>query len=88
MDSTEVLPFRGSHLRASLGGTRWRVCKESDYEGVDADYEESAELVKPKRAFGRRRRHCEDGSCLPVDGHSGIWLRVDLVVVQSFEMLL
>jgi hypothetical protein len=45
MHSTQVLPFRCTHLGASDGGA-WRVVGEQPHnDGVDLLYEEAAKLV-------------------------------------------
>lgn len=87
MDSAEILPFGGPHLR-TCGGGAWRVVREEgDDDGVDLLREEAAELVQPQRpldVIGRLRqleRH------LPVYCYGTV--RADWVgeeVVEGFEV--
>lgn len=56
MDSTEILPVGGAHLRAELGRTRRIFGKESDDEIIDFHRKETAEFVKPERSLDTFRR--------------------------------
>lgn len=55
VDSTEILPLAGTHLRAGMGAAGWSVGKEGDNDGVGLLDQEAAELIQPDlaRCVGR-----------------------------------
>lgn len=46
----QILPFRGAHLRASLGGAGWVFVEEADEDFVGFLDKKAAEFVEPEGA--------------------------------------
>lgn len=83
----EVLPFRGAHLGACLGGAGRIVGEEGDEDGVGVLGQEATQLVEPERALDSRRRLGEfhGGVAIKRNGGVGVgWMGGR--VMEGFEV--
>ncbi len=74
MHCAEVLPFRGTHLGACCGRTRWSFTKEGNDQVIDLNHQQAANLVQPQCAINAFRRSSYNRSCFMIESDGSIVL--------------